>query len=76
MLALLALFEAIAVAVQFEDVDVVGQPVQQRAGQPLGPEHAGPFVERQVGRHDGGAALVTLTEDLEQECGTVVDSGT
>jgi hypothetical protein len=32
-LALLALFEAIAVAVQFEDVDVVGQSVEQRARQ-------------------------------------------
>jgi hypothetical protein len=31
-LALLALFEAIAVAVHFEDVDVVCQPVEQRAG--------------------------------------------
>ena len=30
-LALLALFEAIAVAVHFEDVDVVGQPIEQRA---------------------------------------------
>ena len=35
-LALLALFEAIAVAIHFEDVDVVGQPIEQRAGQPLG----------------------------------------
>ena len=34
-LASLALFEAIAVAVQFEDVDVVGQSVEQRTGQPL-----------------------------------------
>ena len=32
MLALLALFEAIAVAVHFENVDVVSQPVEQRAG--------------------------------------------
>ena len=31
-LALLALSEAIAVAVHFEDVDVVGQPIEQRAG--------------------------------------------
>jgi len=38
-LASLALFEPIAVAVQFEDVDVVGQSVEQRTGQPLGPEH-------------------------------------
>ena len=35
-LASLALFETIAVAVQFEDVDVVGQSVEQRTGQPLG----------------------------------------
>ena len=28
--------EPVAVAVHFEDVDVVGQPVEQRAGQPLG----------------------------------------
>src|ERR1700731_5380782 len=31
-----ALFEPIAVAVHFEDVDVVGQSVEQRTGQPLG----------------------------------------
>src|SRR6202795_3542089 len=66
-LALLALFEAIAVAVHFEDMDVVGQPVQQRAGEPLGAEHAGPFVERQIAGDDGGAALIPLAEDLEQE---------
>src|SRR5947209_17644055 len=67
-LALLALFEAIAVAVHFEDVDVVGQPIEQRAGQPLGPEHAGPLVERQIGSDDGGATLVAA-EDFEQELG-------
>src|SRR4029077_18755345 len=66
-LALLALLEAIAVAVHFEDVDVVCQPIEQRAGQPLGPEHAGPFVERQIAGDDGGAALVSLAEDLEVE---------
>ena len=37
-LALLALFEAVTVAVHFEDVDVVGQPIEQRAGQSLGAE--------------------------------------
>src|ERR1700726_1779378 len=66
-LALLALFEAIAVAVHFEDVDVVCQSIEQCASQPLGPEHAGPFVERQIAGDDGGAALVSLAEDLEQE---------
>src|ERR1700692_1280104 len=65
--ALLLLFEAMPAAVHFEDVDGVCQPIEQRAGQPLGPEHAGPFVERQIAGDDGGAALVTLAEDLEQE---------
>src|SRR4029077_9345750 len=65
----LALFEPIAVAVHFEDVAVVGQSVEQRTGQPLGPEHAGPFVEWQIAGDDGGAALVTLAEDLKQQLG-------
>ena len=65
----LTLFEPIAVAVHFEDMDVVGQPIEERTGQPLGPEHASPLVERQIAGDDGGAALVALTEDLEQEFG-------
>src|SRR6202008_1623318 len=68
-LASLALFEPIAVAVHFEDVDVVGQSVEQRTGQPLGPEHAGPFVEWQIAGDAGGAALVALAEDLKQQLG-------
>ena len=68
-LASLALFEPIAVAVQFEDVDVVGQSVEQRTGQPLRPEHAGPLVEWQIAGDDGGAALIALAEDLKQELG-------
>src|SRR5690349_22065720 len=68
-LASLALFEPIAVAVHFEDVDVVGQPVEERTRQPLGPEHACPFVEWQIAGDAGGAALVALAEDLEQQLG-------
>src|ERR1700746_1361456 len=67
--ASLALFEPIAVAVQFEDVDVVGQSVEQRTGQPLGPEHAGPLVEWQIASGDGGAALIALAGELEQGVG-------
>src|SRR6201987_6152184 len=62
-------FWAISVAVHFQDVDGVGQSVEQRTGQPLGPEHAGPFVERQIAGDDGGAALVALAEDLKQQLG-------
>jgi hypothetical protein len=35
---LLALFEAVAVAVHFEEVNVMGEPIEQRAGQSLGAE--------------------------------------
>src|ERR1700746_333724 len=68
-LASLALFEPIAVAVQFEDVDVVGQSVARRTGQRLRPGHARALVEWQIARDDGGAALIALAEALEQELG-------
>src|SRR3954463_16264479 len=42
-----ALGEPKAVAVHLEDGDVVGQPVDQRAGEALGAEGLGPFVEGQ-----------------------------
>ena len=29
------------------------EPVQQRAGEALGAEDAGPFIERQIRRYDG-----------------------
>lgn len=34
--------------VQFEIVDVVGDAIEQRTGQTLGPERVRPFVERQL----------------------------
>ena len=50
-----AALEAVAVAVHFQDVDVVGEPVKQSAGEPLGTEHVGPLVEGQVGGDQDGA---------------------
>ena len=48
---------------------MVGEPVQQSPGQTFRAEYLGPFVERQVGGHQSGAALVTLAEHLEQQFG-------
>jgi hypothetical protein len=31
-----------------QDVDMMGEPVEQRTRKPLGTEYAGPFVKRQV----------------------------
>ena len=49
-----AALEAVAVAVHFQDMDVVGEPVQQRSGEPLRAEHVGPLVKRQVGGDQAG----------------------
>jgi hypothetical protein len=46
---------------------MVGQPVEERAGEALVAEGAGPLVEGQVGGDDGGAALVALADQLEQQ---------
>ena len=42
---LAALIEAVALAVHLEDVDVVGEAVEQRPGEALGAEHLGPLVD-------------------------------
>src|SRR3974377_462058 len=67
--ASLALGEPVAFAVHFENVDMMGQAIEQGAGEPLGSEYAGPFVERQIAGHEGRAPFVTLAEDLEQQLG-------
>jgi hypothetical protein len=46
--ALLALPEPIALAVHFQDVDVVGQSIQERADEMFRAEELGPVLEGQV----------------------------
>ena len=58
-----------AIAVHLEDVDMMGEAIEQRAGQSLGAEHAGPLIEGQIAGHDDRAAFVALAEDLEQQLG-------
>ena len=40
-----ALLESVAHPVHLEDVDVVGEAVEERAGQALGAEYLGPLIE-------------------------------
>ena len=70
------MLETVAVAVHLQDVNVVGEPVKQSAGEPLGAEHVGPLVEGQVGGDQDGAPFVALAEDLEEESAPVVERGT
>jgi hypothetical protein len=55
----LALLEAVALAVHLQDVHVVGEAVQQCAGQPFRPQHFGQLLKGQVAGHQRRATLVT-----------------
>ena len=46
-----ALLEAVAVAVHLQDVDVMGNAVEQSAGEAFRAEDLGPFLEGQVAGH-------------------------
>ncbi len=63
----LALVQAITVTVHLQDMDMVGETVEQCPCQAFGAEHLGPFIEGQIAGQQGGAPLVTLAEHLEQE---------
>ena len=63
--ALPAVLETVAVAVHLQDVNVVGEPVKQSAGEPLGAEHVGPLVEGQVGGDQDGTPAGRGTRNYE-----------
>ncbi len=46
---------------------MVGEAVEQGAGETFAGEDRGPFLEGQVGGGDGGAVLVAPAEDIEQQ---------
>lgn len=58
--------ETVALAFEVEDVAVVEQPIEQSSSERRISEHRTPVGERLVGGHDRRAALVTLTEELEE----------
>jgi hypothetical protein len=45
----------------------MGEPVEQCAGEALGAEDLGPFVERQIAGHQNRCALVALAVDFKQQ---------
>ena len=62
-----ALVAAKGIATRCEDMGAVGQAVEQRRGELLVAEHFDPLGEGQVSRDDGGTALVTLRQQIEQQ---------
>ena len=61
-----ALGETVAVAVHPENVAVVGDAIEQRAGEALGSDRFGPFIKWQVAGNQGGTAFVGVRDQLEE----------
>ena len=61
--------KTVALAVHLQNVDVMGETVEQCAGQAFRAKHRSPLVEWQVRGDDGGATFVALAERLEQQFG-------
>ena len=58
-----------AFTVHLQNVDMMGEAVEQRAGEPFRSEDRGPFIEWQVAGDERGAAFVALAEHLEEQLG-------
>jgi len=66
-LRLLAGREPEAFAVHLQDMNVMGEAVEERAGEPFRSEHARPFIERQIAGHQRRAELIALAKDIEDK---------
>jgi hypothetical protein len=58
-----------------DEVAVVGQTIQQLAGQLGIHKDARPFTEGEIGRHDDGGALVELADQIEKQLTTGLGEG-
>ena len=63
------MLETIALAIAFENVDVMGEPVQECPGEAFRAEDLGPFIEWQVRCDQDRTSLVSLREDFKEEFG-------
>src|SRR5512133_3811757 len=66
------LCQAVALAVHAQDMNMMREPVEQRAGQTLRAEDRSPFLKRQVRCDDGRAVLVALARANRRLLGTAV----
>ena len=62
-----AVLEAEAVVPGFEDVAVVGEPIEQRGGHLCVAKDACPFTEAEVGGDDDAGALIKSAEQVEEQ---------
>jgi hypothetical protein len=60
-----ALSEAVAFAIHLENVDVVGDAIEQRTRQTFRSQRFGPFVKGKIAGDEGRAAFVALRDQLD-----------
>ena len=70
LVGLPALLEAEAIPVHLQDIDMVGEAVEEGPGEPFRAEDLGPLVEGQVGCHQDRSSLVAVAEHLEEQLGS------
>ena len=69
------ILEAPTVVPRLDDVAVVGQTIQQRAGHLGVHKDTRPFTKGEIGRHDDGGALIELADQIEQQLTTGLGEG-
>ena len=55
---------------------MMGEAVEERAGEPFRAEDRSPFIEWQVAGDERGAALIALAEHLEEQSEPTAVNGT
>ena len=63
------MLEAVAVPIHLQDVDMVGETIEEGSGKPFRAKDLGPLVEGQVGGYQDRASLLALAEHLEEQLG-------
>ena len=66
-LRIVHVFKSISFAVGLDDVDAVGDAVEQCPGEPFIEKDFGPLFEGQVGGHDDALAFVGAAKDIEEQ---------
>ena len=61
--------KTVAFAVGFDDMDTMGEPIEQCPGEPLVAEDLGPLLEGEIGRHEHALPFVGATEHFKKQFG-------
>ena len=63
----LGLSESVALSVGFEDVDSVGEAVEQSPGETLGTEDLGPVLEWEIGSNHKALTLIGSADHFKEQ---------